>query len=40
MTYGLVFDDNSAVWGGSAGGEESKARTVKDYWENIVSNRS
>lgn len=36
MTYGLVFDDNSDVWGGSAA-EEAKARTVKDYWENIVS---
>ena len=39
MTYGLVFDDNAAVWGGSAG-EEAKARTVKDYWENIVSNEA
>lgn len=36
MTYGLVFDDNADVWGNSAG-EEAKARTVKDYWENIVS---
>lgn len=36
MTYGLVFDDSSDVWGGSAA-EEAKARTVKDYWENIVS---
>lgn len=36
MTYGLVFDDSSDVWGGSAV-EEAKARTVKDYWENIVS---
>lgn len=36
MTYGLVFDDNSDVWGSSAA-EEAKARTVKDYWENIVS---
>jgi ABC-type phosphate transport system substrate-binding protein len=36
MTYGLVFDDNSDVWGGSPA-EEAKARTVKDYWENIVS---
>ncbi len=32
MTYGLVFDDNAAVWGNSAA-EESKARTVKDYWD-------
>lgn len=36
LTYGLVFDDNSDVWGSSAA-EEAKARTVKDYWENIVS---
>jgi hypothetical protein len=36
MTYGLVFDDNSDVWGGSPA-EEAKARTVKDYWQNIVS---
>ncbi|HEX7058937.1 MAG TPA: hypothetical protein VF176_03725 [Solirubrobacterales bacterium] len=36
ITYGLVFDDNADVWGSSAA-EESKARTVKDYWENIVS---
>ena len=36
LTYGLVFDDNSDVWGSSPA-EESKARTVKDYWENIVS---
>jgi ABC-type phosphate transport system substrate-binding protein len=36
MTYGLVFDDNSEVWGGSPA-EEAKARTVKDYWESIVS---
>lgn len=36
ITYGLVFDDNSDVWGGSPA-EEAKARTVKDYWESIVS---
>lgn len=36
LTYGLVFDDNADVWGGSAA-EEAKARTVKDYWESIVS---
>lgn len=36
MTYGLVFDDSADVWGSSAG-EEAKARTVKDYWTNIVS---
>jgi ABC-type phosphate transport system substrate-binding protein len=39
MTYGLVFDDSSDVWGGSAV-EEAKARTVKDYWESIVSNEA
>ncbi|MDQ2630510.1 MAG: hypothetical protein M3Y75_05985, partial [Actinomycetota bacterium] len=36
MTYGLVFDDSSDVWGSSPA-EEAKARTVKDYWSNIVS---
>ena len=36
LTYGLVFDDSSDVWGSSPA-EEAKARTVKDYWENIVS---
>lgn len=36
MTYGLVFDDNADVWGGGAQ-EEAKARTVKDYWENALS---
>jgi ABC-type phosphate transport system substrate-binding protein len=36
MTYGLVFDDNSDVWGGGPV-EEAKARTVKDYWENALS---
>lgn len=36
LTYGLVFDDNSEVWGGSPA-EEAKARTVKDYWENALS---
>jgi ABC-type phosphate transport system substrate-binding protein len=36
MTYGLVFDDNATVWGNTPA-EEAKARTVKDYWENIVS---
>lgn len=35
LTYGLVFDDNADVWGGGAI-EESKARSVKDYWENVV----
>jgi ABC-type phosphate transport system substrate-binding protein len=36
MTYGLVFDDNADVWGNEPA-EEAKARTVKDYWENILS---
>jgi ABC-type phosphate transport system substrate-binding protein len=39
MTYGLVFDDNADVWGNTPA-EEAKARTVKDYWENIVSEGS
>lgn len=36
LTYGLVFDDNAPVWGDTPA-EEAKARTVKDYWQNIVS---
>ncbi len=36
LTYGLAFDDNSTVFGNTAS-EESKARTVKDYEESIVS---
>lgn len=36
LTYGLAFDDNAAVWGNTPE-EESKARTVKDYEESIVS---
>lgn len=36
LTYGLVFDDNSSVWGDTPG-EESKAKTVKDYWESSLS---
>ncbi len=36
LTYGLAFDDNAAVWGNTPE-EESKARTVKDYMESIVS---
>jgi len=36
LTYGLVFDDNADVWGGSVA-EEAKARTVVDYWENVLS---
>ncbi len=31
-----MFDDNSDVWGNSAE-EESKARTVKDYWESALT---
>ncbi len=37
LTYGLVFDDNADVWGDTPQ-EERKARTVKDYWESVVSN--
>lgn len=36
LTYGLVFDDNADVWGNTPA-EESKARTVKDYWENALT---
>jgi ABC-type phosphate transport system substrate-binding protein len=36
LTYGLVFDDPADVWGNSPV-EEAKARTIKDYWENVVS---
>ncbi len=36
LTYGLVFDDNSKVWGTSTE-EEQKARTVKDYWETVLT---
>jgi ABC-type phosphate transport system substrate-binding protein len=36
LTYGLVFDDNADVWKNTSA-EETKARTVKDYWENILS---
>jgi len=36
LTYGLAFDDNAPVFGNTAE-EESKARTVKDYEESIVS---
>lgn len=35
LTYGLVFDDSADVWGSSVA-EEAKARSVKDYWENVV----
>ena len=34
-----MFEDNAAVWGDTPA-EESKARTVKDYWESIVSETS
>jgi len=36
LTYGLVFDDNADAYG-TGPGEESKARSVKDYWTSIVS---
>lgn len=36
LTYGLVFDDLADPWGDTPE-EEAKARTVKDYWENVVS---
>jgi ABC-type phosphate transport system substrate-binding protein len=36
ITYGLVFDDNSAAWGNTPA-EEEGARTVKDYWENVLT---
>jgi ABC-type phosphate transport system substrate-binding protein len=36
LTYGLVFEDSSDVWG-TGGAEQAKARTVKDYWTGIVS---
>jgi len=36
LTYGLVFDDNSTVWGTDSG-EEAAARTVKDYWEGVLT---
>lgn len=39
LTYGLVFNDNAAVWGNTPA-EEAKARTVKDYWLSIVSTGS
>jgi ABC-type phosphate transport system substrate-binding protein len=37
LTYGLVFDDNAPVWG-NTDEEQRKARTVKDYWTNVLSN--
>ncbi|HEU4737435.1 MAG TPA: substrate-binding domain-containing protein [Solirubrobacterales bacterium] len=36
LTYALVFEDNADVWGNTPG-EESKARTVKDYWESSLT---
>jgi ABC-type phosphate transport system substrate-binding protein len=36
LTYGLVFDDSSTVWGSSPS-EEAQARTVKDYWEGVLT---
>ena len=36
LTYGLVFDDNAAVWGNKPA-EEAAARTVKDYWEAVLT---
>lgn len=40
LTYGLLFDDYKkayALEGGGVAAEEQKARTVKDYWTDIVS---
>lgn len=39
LTYGLVFDDNADVWKNTTP-EETKAKTVKDYWESILSTSS
>jgi ABC-type phosphate transport system substrate-binding protein len=36
FTYGLLFDDNADAWGNTVA-EEGKARTVKDYWLNVLS---
>ncbi len=36
FTYGLLFDDNADAWG-NVPAEEGKARTVKDYWQNALS---
>jgi ABC-type phosphate transport system substrate-binding protein len=36
LTYALVFEDHADVWGNTPG-EESKARTVKDYWESSLT---
>lgn len=39
FTYGLLFDDYAKAFAliGNGAAEEQKARTVKDYWTNIVS---
>jgi len=39
FTYGLLFDDYAKAYAliGNGAAEEAKARTVKDYWTNIVS---
>lgn len=39
FTYGLLFDDYAKAYAliGGPAAEEAKARTVKDYWTNIVS---
>ena len=40
LTYGLVFDDYKGPYslqGAGDAAEEQKARSVKDYWESIVS---
>lgn len=36
LTYAMVFDDNAAVFGNTPE-EEGKARTLKDYMDNIVT---
>jgi hypothetical protein len=36
LTYGLLFEDQSRAYGASAD-EERRARTVKDYWESVLS---
>jgi len=37
LTYGLLFDDYAKAYALQGSGEERKARTVKDYWTDIVS---
>lgn len=36
LTYGLVFEDSSDVWG-AGGAEQAKARTIKDYWTGLLT---